>query len=254
MRQMLRTESEIAQWLDERGITNFDFVYHCNFGLMVDVHDSVFLGSQRLEHIPVKFHEIEGSFYCDKNKLTNLNFCPLIVQGKLNLSHNALTQLKGVTKDIKGSLDCSHNLLTSFAYAPAYIGHNLYFHSNRITSLVGMPRVERDILGEDNLISSLKGVQSVVNGRLVLSRNLLTSLEDGPQEVRTLWVDDNKIDTLLYLPQRADSINFSGNEALGESQYISSPSALHEIRDTLLTRESLQNALPEAGARGVHKI
>jgi hypothetical protein len=58
----------------------------------VDVEGSVDMSDMYLTEIPVKFGEVKGNFFCNRNKLTTLKNCPRIVNA-LNISDNNLTTL-----------------------------------------------------------------------------------------------------------------------------------------------------------------
>jgi len=65
----------------------------------VDVDGNVNMTEMGLTEIPVKFGKVNGSFYCENNKLTNLKNCPDYISG-VNF-YCSLNQLIDYFKNIK---------------------------------------------------------------------------------------------------------------------------------------------------------
>jgi hypothetical protein len=58
----------------------------------VDVTGIVNMANMKLTEIPVKFGKVNGSFYCENNKLTNLKNCPTSVSKVFYFHGNNLTE------------------------------------------------------------------------------------------------------------------------------------------------------------------
>lgn len=127
---MYTNEEDIAIWLYEMGIDNYDF----NEDLSINVDDDVDLSRKNLLYLPVQFNTVTGGFYCSfnllttcagfprkfalnvdasGNKLTNVEGMPKRIGSHCNLKHNNLTSIKGLENiEIHGELILSHNPLT----------------------------------------------------------------------------------------------------------------------------------------------
>lgn len=105
---MLKTKSEIENWLNKYRINN----YKIQADLTVNVNGDVNLTNQKLKEIPVKFGKVKGNFDCSKNHLKNLDFAPEIVNGNFYCSYNRLVSLENCPKIIQGNFYCySNNIL-----------------------------------------------------------------------------------------------------------------------------------------------
>ena len=114
---------------------------------------------------------ITGSFYCDHNKLVNLEGAPVSVGGAFFCFYNQLTSLKG---------------------APAYVERKFSCDDNRLTSLEGAPgSVGRDFDCMNNQLTSLKGAPKSVGWSFYCINNRLTSLEDGPESIGERFYCEN---------------------------------------------------------------
>ena len=87
----------------------------------------------------VKFGVVDGTFDCDKNRLTSLEGAPLKVGGDFYCSYNRLTSLEGAPQEVVLSFVCQNNHLTSLEGAPLKVGGSFYCGSNALTSLEGAP-------------------------------------------------------------------------------------------------------------------
>lgn len=84
---------KIQKWLEQRSIKPF----HIYDDLTVDISNDLFLNDENLTHIPL-----------------NLG----VVNGNLELSNNALTNLKGIAKKIDGYLMLTNNPINNLDYLP----------------------------------------------------------------------------------------------------------------------------------------
>ncbi len=96
----------------------------------VDVTGSAYLAGLGLERLPVRFGAVDGSFWCDGNRLTSL---------------------EGAPGSVGRHFSCDWNRLTSLVGAPASVGGSLNCRGNRLTSLVGAHRILRRIDGRLHL-------------------------------------------------------------------------------------------------------
>jgi len=82
---------------------------------------------------------VEGSFYCNNNQLTSLEFCPEQVDGDFNCYNNILTSLEFCPEYVGGYFYCSYNELTSLKYCPKTIDGDFSCRNNQLTSLEFCP-------------------------------------------------------------------------------------------------------------------
>jgi len=128
------------------------------------------------------------SFDCSKNKLSNLKYCPRVINGGINCSNNELVELDGITNEINGTLNCKHNKLKTLSGVSRVLGGSDAFCEgldasfNDIETLENMPIVEfGDIKLVDNKLSNLKGIQEIVRGNLNCRKNLIDTLKYSPK-------------------------------------------------------------------------
>jgi len=133
---------------------NSDGTYSCE--------GNVNLTGLGLKKIPVRFKRVEGSFFCENNKLTTLEG-PKYVGGSYFCEHNELTTLKGSPKRVKGEFDCSYNNLTTLEGAPKYVGNLFDCRYNKLTTLKGAPKYvgegllcSHNPVPEDELVKTVK--------------------------------------------------------------------------------------------------
>ena len=116
----------------------------------------------------VRFGVIEGSFYCQNNKLTSLDGAPIKVKGNFNCSDNYLTSLEGGPEKVGRDYDCSKNKLVTLKGAPISHGDQFICSDNKLKDLVGAP---------NEIINS----RCTVNiDMFICMRNQLTSLDGIP--------------------------------------------------------------------------
>jgi len=143
---------EISGFLRKFSIT--DFVI--NDDLTVDVNESVYICEAGLFELPIKFRNINGSFYIHDNKLTTLKGCPEYVSGDFGCGRNNLTTLEYSPKYVGMDFDCSNNEITSLDYMPKEIGEGFFCRYNKLTSLKGISKNIRNIYVSDNFLKTTK--------------------------------------------------------------------------------------------------
>jgi hypothetical protein len=104
---MFTDKEEIKKWLVEIEVEK----YRINEDLSVDVKGLVDFSHKNLKNIPVKFNDVDGSFYCNGNQLTSL---------------------LGSPRSVSGQFSCGGNLLINYQYMPEYIGDS-FFCSGKIS-------------------------------------------------------------------------------------------------------------------------
>ena len=97
----------------------------------IDVDRDVDLSGLNLKKLPLKFNKVNGSFYCNSNKLTTLNGSPKDV---LNFycSSNLLTSLEGGPEKVSGVFNASFNKLTSLEGVPKEVGEFFSCFNNKV--------------------------------------------------------------------------------------------------------------------------
>ncbi|HDL74993.1 MAG TPA: hypothetical protein ENH06_01235 [bacterium] len=94
--------------------------------------EGIDLSNLGLTSFPIRFKDVKGSFYCDRNKLASL---------------------KGAPQTVAEDFDCSGNKLTSLKGAPQIVRRNFYCYGNNLISLKGIPQiVEGDFYYYNNII------------------------------------------------------------------------------------------------------
>jgi hypothetical protein len=147
--------------------------YTINEDGSIDVEGDVDLSYKELTKIPLKFRQVSGSFYCNKNQLTNLEGAPETVGGDFDCDDNQLTSLEGSPETVGGHFYCNNNQLTSLEGGPKTVGENFYCHNNELTNLEGAPKTVGGFYCRDNQLTSLEGGPNYVKGYFVCSNNLL---------------------------------------------------------------------------------
>jgi hypothetical protein len=116
------------------GISNFQIVDG-----LVNVDDSVYLGSRNLKKIPIKFGTVTGDFHCCTNPIISLEGSPHTVGGSFLCDGCKLTSLKGGPKSVGRHFKCEANNLTSLEGSPNSVGRLFMCDDNKLTSLNGSP-------------------------------------------------------------------------------------------------------------------
>ncbi len=135
LRKFNESKQDIESICQKYGITN----YTINEDGSIDVDDNVNLANKELDELPLKFRNVAGFFYCDHNKLVNLEGAPKSVGGSFDCSSNKLTSLEGGPQSVGGNFDCSINKLTTLEGSPKSINVVFSCSSNRLVNLEFTP-------------------------------------------------------------------------------------------------------------------
>ena len=103
----------------------------------VKAYDCSYNKLKSLEGVADTFKNVYAELNCSYNELSNLEHCPYL--WKLNVSHNRVATLKGITKSVTWLL-CSHNNLTNMEHVPSFMEGNLELNHNHIKNMIGMPK------------------------------------------------------------------------------------------------------------------
>jgi len=171
---------KVFEEIEKLGIENYKF----NDDFSIDVNGYVYLNSERLTKIPIKFRNVSGDFDCGYNNLTSLEGCPKTIGGNFTCSFNNLTSLKGSPETVGSNFNCNVNKLTSLLGSPKTVGGYFNCRFNNLTSLEGCPEtVVRDFNCNNNKLRSLEGCPKMVGGNFYCYDNNLTSLVGSPKTI-----------------------------------------------------------------------
>lgn len=173
-------------------------------------------GLKSFENGPI---EVTGEVDISDNPISSLEGAPrrvgadFIAEGCVNL-----TTLKGITPEVGGmiivggcsleSLDCSDASCEVFQAS-----------GNKLTSLIGCPKVEFIIYVANNELKNLIGIPKGFHGELWVNANPLRSLEGCPRGLERLSCRDNLLTSLDYAPEDAEIVDFRGSMYLEEPEY-----------------------------------
>ena len=120
---------------------------------LVDVYGDFNCNLQGLEGFKgVVFGEVNGSFYCQNNHLTDLVGAPKTVGKNFNCSDNKLTDLEGSPTSVDGYFRCGENQLTNLVGGPEEVTWAYNTTGNPLVSLDGAPdKLEGFLVYVDNL-------------------------------------------------------------------------------------------------------
>ena len=165
-----QSKEEINRLLKKHFIIRGKIEYHDDGSISVD--GDVILTDESITYLPVKFHKVNGHFYC---------------------SHTNLTSLEGSPQEVGGSFSCYDTKITSLEGSPQEVGRNFDCDSTKIISLKGGPKKVGGIFWCDNTsITNLEGAPEVVGGGF--------HCENTPF-YEQLMVDENtQISAVKYLP------------------------------------------------------
>ena len=146
-----------------------------------DVDGDVLLQDKGLDKIPFMFNTVTGNFYCNENRLTSLEGCPVEVGGRFTCAQNQLTSLEHGPIRVKQSYSCSNNQLTSLKGSPKHIPWNFYCDNNQLISLEGGPeRVGHDFDCTYNKLTNLNGLPKHIGYDLWIGKNPLNNSQVPP--------------------------------------------------------------------------
>ena len=145
------TRKEVIQVCNRYRIEN----YSINDDLSIDVNGDVNLAYKNLEHLPLKFNYIEGSFDCSNNELKTLEGCPQTVGGDFDCHRNELKTLEGSPQTVGGDFNCHFNKLETLEGGPQTVGGDFDCYRNELKDLEHFPEVSGDIDIEENTVNLL---------------------------------------------------------------------------------------------------
>jgi hypothetical protein len=145
------TREEVVKVCEYYKIEN----YTINDDLSIDVDGSIGLYNKNLEHLPLKFNYVDGSFECQGNKLKSLEGCPKTVGGGFYCLDNELKTLEGCPQTVGGDFYCGHNKLKTLEDSPQTVDGNFYCGDNELTDLEHFPEVNGIIDIEENKVNLL---------------------------------------------------------------------------------------------------
>jgi hypothetical protein len=176
------TREEVIEVCERHRIKN----YTINDDLSIDVNGDVNLAYKNLEHLPLKFNYIEGSFDCSNNELKSLEGCPQTVGGSFECSDNKLKSLEGCPQTVNGNFGCRINKLKSLEGSPQTVGGTFRCIHNELKTLKGSPQT--------------------VGGNFSCSHNELKDLEHFPEVNSRIDIFENTVNLLVYtFINKADS-------------------------------------------------
>ena len=155
----------IKNFCEKYNITN----YTINDDLSIDVYDDVyidfdpFIGSNKLNYIPIKFNKVSGYFSCSDNNLKSLKNSPIYVGRSFYCDNNMLTSLEYSPDYVGGDFICNYNRFTSLKYLSKNIGNEIQCYSNPLESLDGLTTSYNKLFcdGKDKLVRKHKLKQSI---------------------------------------------------------------------------------------------
>jgi len=112
------TREEVVKVCEYYKIEN----YTIDDDLSIDVDGSIGLYNKNLEHLPLKFNYVDGSFECQGNKLKSLEGCPKTVNGDFYCFTNELETLEGCPQTVGGDFYCFTNELKDLEHFPEVNG------------------------------------------------------------------------------------------------------------------------------------
>ena len=145
------TKEEVIEVCERHRIKN----YTINDDLSIDVNGDVNLAYKNLEHLPLKFNYIEGSFDCSNNELKTLEGCPQTVGGDFDCHRNELKTLEGSPQTVGGDFNCHFNKLETLEGGPQTVGGDFDCYRNELKDLEHFPEVSGDIDIEENTVNLL---------------------------------------------------------------------------------------------------
>jgi len=134
--------------------------YTINADGTVDVNGDVYLSSEALTKLPLKFGKVTGYFNCNNNQLITLEGGPrsvgeyfdcsynqlITLEGGprsvgeyFNCNNNKLITLEGGSREVGGYFNCNNNKLITLEGGPREVGGNFYCYNNKLTTLEGGP-------------------------------------------------------------------------------------------------------------------
>jgi hypothetical protein len=182
-------ERSIEDWCNKFNILNYEIIDNS----YVKVNGDVYIISEDISKLPIKFNYVGGYFNCSNNRLTTLDGCPDKVGGSFYCGNNKLRKLKGAPKEVGGFFDCAVNQLTylkdldivtvrryfscagnklkSLEGGPKKVGENYICFNNKLTSLIGCANEVGDLNCSNNKLITLEGCPEKISGYLKCDEN-----------------------------------------------------------------------------------
>ena len=127
---------------------------------------------------------VERQIKLNSNQLASLQHFPQFNNIMIiNISNNKITSLAGITGRSVVAFNCSNNPLSSVQGIKVQLIKNLDAHQCKLNTLIGMPRIQNDILLQGNDLTTLNGIQLNVNGLLNISSNDITDFTGFPEKI-----------------------------------------------------------------------
>ena len=171
------TREEVIEVCEKYEIEN----YAINDDLSIDVDSDVYLDSQSLEYLPLKFNYVSGNFNCFVNKLKTLEGSPQTVEGNFDCSFNKLETLEGCPQTIGGYFNCSYNELKDLEHFPE-VNPTIYIDKNPVNLLVYTFIDKADVF----MIEDFVDYEIVRNRDTVMLDRLQTFIRDNNLEMPDL--------------------------------------------------------------------
>ena len=214
----IQTDSEIHKLCKKYGIKN----YTINNGL-VDVDGDVDLSAENSK-LPIKFDNVNGSFYCHNNQLTTLEGAPQLVGGDFYCSNNQLTTLEGCPEEVGGDFKCFRNKITSLKGGPKSVGGYFYCGNNKLTTLEGAPKsIGNTFNCNDNQLTTLEGAPKSVGGDFDCSVNKIYKLDFVPKYKEKLHIHRNTFYIVWKLIENAIEKDYTLFDIFIEDAIIRDP-------------------------------
>jgi len=191
--------SEAERALQEWGVT-----YEKKPDGTIVVPGNLMISDKGLTQLPDLTNVIVlGCFYCENNKLKNLDNAPRHVGLSFSCSGNKMTSLRGAPLFVGGSFWCDDNQLTSLEHMPQSVALDIFCSNNQLTSLKHAPRATKGgFYCDGNRLESLEHGPETVNGDFSCIDNRLVTLEHAPRSVTNdFCCRGNRLVTLEHAPQ-----------------------------------------------------
>lgn len=147
------TENKSGVKPEDYGIYEYEWVNG-----KLNCYQDVDLEKKNLKKLPFNFGEIDGSFLCSRNQISNLIGAPEKVGRNFWCSDNEITSLKHCPRIVSNDFSVNNNNLDNLDYCPSSVGGRFYCSENDLKSIEDYPLC--DIKG---LISNVSNFRKVLN-------------------------------------------------------------------------------------------
>ena len=170
--------------------------FYINSKIIIEYHDDgsisvdgdVILTDESITYLPVKFHKVNGHFYCSHTNLTSLEGSPQEVGGSFSCYDTKITSLEGSPQEVGRNFDCDSTKIISLKGGPKKVGSEFYCYGTKRTSLEG------NFYCYGTKITSLEGAPEYVGGYF--------HCENTPFYERLLDDENTQISAVRYLPKQ----------------------------------------------------